>query len=135
MDKTTLDKIKAEKALDWQGSAALEHALEAQSPLKTLVASLEDPSPSLAWRSQLNEKLVAVSVKRKRKSLVPWIGGLAAAAACVSALFIFSPNKQTVVPEKGGSFEAALTKAYTQSVETTPIEEELAENFEADQDL
>ena len=133
MDKKTFDKIRAEKALDWQESAALEQALEAQAPLKTLVASLDDPSPSLAWRSELNEKLVAVAAQRKRKSLIPFFGGLVAAAACASLFIVFIANKPAAPPQS--SFEAALTKAYSQSAETNPVEEEIAENIDEAQDL
>ena len=136
MDKNTLDKIRAEKPLDWQESAALEQALESQAPLKGLVASLDDPSVSLEWRSQLNERLAVVAGKRKRKSLVPWIGGFAAAAACAAAFVIFSAKNPTPAPAQNtSSFEAALAKAYTQTAETTPVDDELAQNFDDSQGL
>ncbi|MES1227624.1 MAG: hypothetical protein ABUL72_03080 [Armatimonadota bacterium] len=138
MDRNTLEKIKAEKGLDWQESAALEQALEAQAPLKNLVAALEDPSPSMAWRSELNQKLVAEANKRKRKSLVPWIGGLTAvAAASVSLVVIFTAKKAPVpvTAQSSPSFETALTTAYTQAAAKPDVEEDLTSNIDADQDL
>ncbi|MFX6277408.1 hypothetical protein ABTF87_19095, partial [Acinetobacter baumannii] len=93
MEKNTLNKIKAEKQLDWQESIELDRALSAQDPLKSLVSALDDPEPSLAWRSELNQKLYAVAAKNKRKALVPWLGGLAAAAACTAAVAFFVVNR------------------------------------------
>ena len=137
MDKNTLNKIKAEKSLDWQESIELDQALSAQDPLKTLVSGLDDPEPSMAWRSELNQKLVAASAKNKRKALMPWLGGLAAAAACTAAVAFFFINRPGVAIQarSQGSFEAALAKAYDQSAEAVPTDEELAQTYDVTQGL
>lgn len=137
MEKHTHEKIKAEKPLDWQESAQLDLALSSQAPIKNLVSALEDPEPSLAWRSELNQKLLAVAKRKKRQTIVPWLGGLAAAAACTAAITVFvthghnNPNSGRNQP----SFEAALAKAYSQTAEAVPSEEELAQTYDVTEGL
>ena len=43
MDKSILEKLKAEKPLDWQESVALDNALDRQVAVRHLVGSLDDP--------------------------------------------------------------------------------------------
>ena len=125
MDKNTLEKLKAERPLDWQESVALDQALERQADLRHLVGGLEDPSPSMAMRSELNQRLVGIAAKKRRARLAPWFGGLVAATACV-AFFVLATSKSTTPsPEPPQSIEAALTSAHTQAVSMT--EDDLAD--------
>lgn len=137
MENHTYQKIKAEKPLDWQESAELDLALASQQPLKNLVSALDDPEPSLAWRSELNEKLLAVAKKKKRQTFVPWLGGFAAAVACTAAVVVFVTHQgHNGSPSRNpASFEAALATAYTQSLEAVPSEDELAQTYDVTQGL
>jgi hypothetical protein len=74
-----------------------------------LVSQIGDESPSLAWRSELNEKLLAQSRKAKKRSqflqwLRPTVGIAAlASAACVALVFTSTSHSSAV-----SGIEAAL---------------------------
>ena len=89
----------------------MDERLESQDQIaiSKVVASLADEEPSLAWRSQLNEKLMAVSVQQKKRrtfrlwTLRPALG-LSVAGALALGLF-FSGGRPAVA---GGNLESAL---------------------------
>ena len=74
-----------------------------------LVSQIGDESPSLAWRSELNERLLAQSRKAKKRSqflqwLRPTVGIAALASAACVALVFTSTSHPSAVP----GIEAAL---------------------------
>lgn len=79
-----------------------DEMLEAQSQVKTLVSGLKDDSLSMAWRSELNLKLLAAADKKKKairfRRLATWGSSLGLAAVAGSfALMMFQP----VAPVRG----------------------------------
>ena len=76
-------------------------------------------------RSALNERLVAIAAQKKRARLVPWFGGLAAAAACLACTAVFVPRSVAPAAEPSESIEAALTSAHSQAV--TMAEDDLSD--------
>jgi hypothetical protein len=74
-----------------------------------LVSHLGDESPSLAWRSELNEKLLAQSRKAKKRSqFLQWLRptvGIAALASAACLALVFTSNSH---PAAVAGIEAAL---------------------------
>ena len=95
------EKIQSGEPLDARESLFLEQNLESSESYAVagLVQGLHDPEPSMAWRSELNEKLQAVAPAPKVEKR-SWFGsGLIAlgAAVCGFALFVvFNPSQQPV---------------------------------------
>ncbi len=97
----------------------LERRLESQDAMRQLVRELPEESVSLAWRSQLNEKLLAEAAKparrpsRMRGLLRPAFG--LAAALVLGALVLWQPKEsQTVLVRQAApaDLEAALLSAH-----------------------
>ncbi len=88
MDKNLLKKIVAENELSAEESLRLDEALEAtgSAAARRAVRALHDDAPSMAWRSDLNEKLGKAS--RRQRTLVTWRYGLAVTAGA-TAMFLF----------------------------------------------
>ena len=88
-------KLTEELPLTAEEALRLDGALECARGqfVATLVNGLPDEAPSLEWRSQLNEKLVRGS-KRKR-TLVYWrlgFGATAAMAVCAALVMMVNPG-------------------------------------------
>lgn len=95
MDNKLLRKIEAEEQLSAEESLRLDEALEA-SDVAGAVRALGDEAPSMAWRSQLNEKLGKAT--RRQRTRVMWRYGLAVTAGA-SAMFLFFSLGQQVPTE------------------------------------
>ncbi|MEI7578083.1 MAG: hypothetical protein WCK51_14425 [Armatimonadota bacterium] len=82
--------------------------LASQASVKQLVAGLKDDSLSMAWRSELNLKLLAAADKRKKairfRRFATWGSSLGLAAVAGSfAMVMFQP----VSPVRGSGSEAS----------------------------
>lgn len=85
------EKIQSGESLDARESLFLEQVLESDEGLSvsSLVEGLQDPEPSLAWRSELNEKLQTMAPKPARPKRLVWFGsGLVATCLAACAILI-----------------------------------------------
>lgn len=124
-DKELLSRSNDENApLSVGQEAWLDEALERQSFVSGLMKALPKEQPSLAWRSRLNERVLAIASDAKRRIrwlaiLRPALGiGLAGALAIV---FTIDRNVQPTPLRPKGAVEAGLVKAHEMSVEATEI--------------
>lgn len=119
------DRVKSEQPLDVQDALRLDESLEATRPVRSLVQGLADDELSLAWRSELNEKLF----KARRSSRAGWrlwvsVGGSAVAAACLAlALFAHRPEPARPVGSKTemNSVEALILESHREADATTVL--------------
>lgn len=90
MDKELFKKIEAENDLSAEESLRLDEALEATGSAAAgrAVHALHDDAPSMAWRSDLNEKLGKAS--RRQRTLVIWRYGLAVTAGATAMFLVVS---------------------------------------------
>ncbi|MCH8978937.1 MAG: hypothetical protein IH945_06805 [Armatimonadetes bacterium] len=118
MDKNLIEKIVAESDLSAEESLRLDEALEAKgsAAVARAVRELPDDAPSMAWRSDLNEKLGKAS--RKQRVLVTWRYGLAVTAGA-TAMFLFVNFGQP------GPVEDPIVRKGTQIVESTSLEDDI----------
>ena len=102
MDKKLFNKILADEQLSAEESLRLDEALESKASAAAVsaVRALGDEAPSLAWRSDLNEKLMKGS--RRRRTQVMWRYGLAVTAGA-TAMFLFV-NFSQPIPGKTTTF-------------------------------
>jgi len=119
------ERVKSEQPLDVQDALRLDESLEATSSVRTLVQSLADDEPSLAWRSELNEKLMGA----RRPARGGWrlwlpVGGSAVAAACL-ALAFFRPSPEPTTPvasaNESNSVEAIILQSHREADATTVL--------------
>lgn len=71
----------------------IDEALESTDSIRQMVASLPDETPSLAWRSQLNERIYQ-SQSKVHKRVVFWkffAPATSVAACCVAYILIAAP--------------------------------------------
>jgi hypothetical protein len=92
---------------------------DAQNDVRHVVRSLPEDEPSLAWRSELNLRLMAVSKhgERRRRQLV-WkslAGAMAALTLGVIGLTHF-PSQHPVRHTSNGSIEASILASHRRSV-------------------
>ena len=119
MNDGQMRKLWEEQPMTLDESLALDDALEAQAGLGRLVHDLPDPEPSLAWRSALNGRLMAVSPKRRKSPVWTWLSGGVAATALAAFAFVNlipeTPNPEPrvdpapVVTSSTGVEESLLT--------------------------
>ena len=88
MDKRLFDKILADEQLSAEESLRLDQALELKGSTAAgrAVGELPDEAPSMAWRSDLNEKLSKGS--RQHRNLLMWRYGLAVSAGATAMFLI-----------------------------------------------
>lgn len=102
MNDNWMKKVRSEQALSKEENASLDQALSNLEGIRTSVQSLSDETPSLEWRSKLNEALLAVAPAPKKvswwkRSLIP-ATGLAAAVLGIAFMNYsgFGPKSQRV---------------------------------------
>ncbi|MBL8065395.1 MAG: hypothetical protein JNM34_05995 [Chthonomonadaceae bacterium] len=90
MNEKLFEKLIGEQPVTLEEALTLDQALEAQVEVRRAVSSLRESEPSLAWRSELNQRLL-VGHKAARKSLVlRWIGGASLVTACCAMFLVLS---------------------------------------------
>lgn len=101
----------------------LDRELEAANQLAVsrLVRILPDDEPSLEWRSQLNERLVAMPRKRKQFWSHPlrlaWVGSVATVIVVLFAM----PQEPATDPEPIAVSESALVLEHALAVAASEI--------------
>lgn len=90
MDKDMFKKLAAEQPMTAEETLRLDAALDgdAERLSRHAMASLGEDSPSLAWRSSLNQRLSQVS--RRRRQAVYWRFGVAASGVAAATVFVLS---------------------------------------------
>ncbi len=90
MDKNLWNKLVNEEPLDAAEHIALEQALEAgdESLTAYYLSHVENPAPSLAWRSELNEQLKQIAPKPATPVWRLWAWGGAVAACAAACAFM-----------------------------------------------
>lgn len=76
------------------------------------IKSLQDETPSLAWRSGLNERLLHASRRRRLPSLGRWAALGAAAGVCLALLLFI----QTPQGKPSGGVEEGLLATHSEAV-------------------
>jgi len=115
-------------------SEILDSKLESagQLAMQKIVHRLPEDTLSMAWRSSLNERLIADSVRAKRKLRFTWFAmptaGIAVAAALAGVVFLHAPSHSSpavssahVAVANSGSVERGLLDAYRQESESREI--------------
>jgi len=110
-------------------SQMLDSKLESagQQAIRQVVHDLPEDTLSMAWRSSLNERLLAVPVARRPRFRFSWIAmpaGAAVACALAIAVFLHAPGSAMPQPQvrNGSSVETGLLEAYRQESVTHEIE-------------
>lgn len=98
----------------------IDERLASQSAIRQIVNSLPGDEPSLAWRSQLNERLRALPVKARKRwwelAWKPTVGlGLATAFAFALLMRPTQPGP-TLTPESGSIVADAIFDAHRGTV-------------------
>ena len=105
------EKIQNGETLDARESLMLEQALEADdSKVSDLMGGLEDPRPSLAWRSELNSRLQEMAPKPSRRPVL-WFGSSLVAASVLTVVILLGVNAS--VPQKPDGVEQVSTPVAT----------------------
>lgn len=121
MDKKLWNKLVNEEPLDAAEHIALEQALEAgdESLTAYYLSHVENPAPSLAWRSELNEQLKQIAPQPVRQGWKFWAWGgaiTASAAACAFLLTVVMNSQQ----ESANPVQIANNTSTTAVVENAP---------------
>lgn len=101
---------------------------DASRAVQVIVRSMPDDTPSMAWRSSLNERLLSLGPVKKRLSafgiaLRAGVGATALAAIFVAVLLIHKGNGSTHEAERadGKALAASLISEYHESVDSSEI--------------
>lgn len=109
MDNNLKKKLENEEKLTVADTFALDQALEEQAVLQTMVHDLEEEGASLAWRSRLNEKLIATSAPvkpRNRWTMFRIWAPVSAGVACLAVLGVFLMKPMKSAPQSEGTVSA-----------------------------
>lgn len=98
---------------------------EGQRQAAEWVRALPEETPSLAWRSALNERVRAEAASRARGrwrwNVARPALGLALAAAFAVVVFVPRPAAIVAPPKSKGGLEASLVALHERSVETADV--------------
>lgn len=120
MDKGLIQKMLKEQALGAEEALMLDSALEgrSQESVRQLVAGLEDASPSMAWRSGLNQRLFKAT--RSTRHAAFWrFGAAATAVAGASLLLVSLTTRPDLDPQVSVQPPTVAGNAHRQSLEDT----------------
>lgn len=94
----------------------LDAALAKTEHVREWVRSMEAEEPSLAWRSALNERLIASTPRRRPLFDWKWASGLAAGAAMAALAFaLYIPRPGPEPAASAYALEEAMLASYQQS--------------------
>ncbi len=124
IDPQLRNKLTKEESLTAAEALQLDAMLEGSKSTQTVVASLEDPALSLAWRSSLNEKMLKHSQRRRATKWWGFASSAAVAAASLYAIIAIlptsSPSELTTNPRyvttAPNRTEGALYRVHNESV-------------------
>jgi len=121
MDKKLWIKLVNEEPLDAAEHIALEQALESgdESLTAYYLSHVENPAPSLAWRSELNEQLKQIAPQPVRNGwkLWAWGGAVTASAAACAFLLTITMNSPQDSPVRS---DIASNRPTTTVVDNSP---------------
>ncbi len=84
---------------------------DGQQAVRQVVRELPEESMSMAWRSDLNERLLQMTpAKRKRWHLLDWRPALGVGLAVVAFGFLILPNRSA--PSANGTLEESLASVH-----------------------
>ena len=130
MNNELMKKLIEEKPLTAEETLRLDEMLGGKSAAAHLVNSLPEDEPSLAWRSELNSKLSAMTPKPRKNNFLKLFTAVAvpAAAAIALGLYVFpklNPSPDSIsVPEvtaKSGGIEEELLLAHNSAEERAAL--------------
>ncbi|MBX3097392.1 MAG: hypothetical protein KF812_11065 [Fimbriimonadaceae bacterium] len=118
------EKARKELPMDMEEMLALDEALNQSESVKSVLSSLTDEEPSLAWRSELNEKIA--SIKPRRPKLALWVPISASAiAAATLAIVLFIPRNTErpaeVLSQSDRSVEALILRSHREAEAATVL--------------
>lgn len=119
MNPDLLKKLQSETPLTAQEEAMLDAALasESQRQAARLVELMPDETVSLAWRSDLIEKLRDRQVKQRRRESVFWVlrpASAVAVAAAVFGVYLVGKPGQVAIVERP-NIEVYMVEAHKQT--------------------
>lgn len=95
-----------------------------QLAVRAVVHSISDEEPSMAWRSELNEKLRQVeATQRRRRSLINWTLKPAIGlgfAGILAVVVLWTPGR-TVAPSQKTNFEGILVNEHRRSADIAQL--------------
>ncbi|MFQ3587848.1 MAG: hypothetical protein SNJ74_00125 [Fimbriimonadaceae bacterium] len=119
MNRDLLKKLQNEVPLNPEEERLLEAGLasEAQQKVAQMVGRLPDEGVSLAWRSSLNEKLLAQQSKRQRRERVFWVLRPASALAIAATVWgvYLAGNPRPVATVERPNIEISMIEAHKQT--------------------
>lgn len=124
IDPQLRNKLTKEESLSAAEALQLDAMLEQSKPTQTVIASLDDPALSLAWRSSLNEKMLKQSQRRRATKWWGFASSAAVAAASIYAFVAILPTsnptdlaaKEHYVTSTPSRTEGALYRVHNESV-------------------
>lgn len=114
MDKNFFDKLQKEQSLTATESLELDNALAETERIGDAVRLLDSEEASLAWRSQLNERLIQVAKpQRSTSAWLRWIPATAVAASALGvAILLTRPAANNSMPVVAPSAEEQILVAH-----------------------
>ena len=116
---------------DMIGREMTEQELDAQlasagqQKIRQAIKSMPEDTVSMAWRSNLNERLMASVSARRRKRRLAWIMspalGLGVAGVFALTLFTKTPEMPNPQPSTSGNVEASLVASFKNSIDYTDV--------------
>jgi hypothetical protein len=89
-----------------------------RSEIRDLIQAMPDDVPSMAWRSELNERVLAESNRIQKRRTLAWWSRPAAGFALASAFAVMFISRATIQSNSvrdSVSFESALVSAHRES--------------------
>lgn len=117
MDRELLNKLMNEDTLSAADEARLDAALSASNSVRGLMAQLPEESPSMQWRSELNEKLLALQ-PAPAKRFVWWkftAPVAIAAAAMAGTIFLRHPAANLAPIQPNANVESMLIASHLET--------------------
>jgi hypothetical protein len=117
-------EANSERKLERGGAVPSVTSDHADDAVRRLVQQLPEEMLSMAWRSELNERLRACARERTRARALNWAWlwtGFAGALACAWAMWAFGGHRMSQ-PEPTESLEAALVAAWRESASTITLQ-------------
>lgn len=123
MTERDLSILRDESAMSAELRAKVDAELAAPAgeAIRRLVAELPSEEPSLAWRSQLNERLRAEAPGQRRRPIFAWAMSGSLAAACALGVLMFVSQRHAPIAPAPVDEEAKLLAAYHESTSVLEI--------------
>lgn len=121
MDKVSMTRLLSEQPLSVEESLRLDEALDGMEHTAHVLSQLKDDAPSLAWRSQLNDRLAKEVSQGKKRVAIKWFGSLAATSAVALAAFVMVKNLPGATPQSKSETPVVVAQHEGPSVEESLV--------------